>query len=483
MFHYIIMLVIIVFFNIVCGFAQDAALRSSSIYNNMNNQLKVDFDDTQFDSIAEFRNTKFVSQAYFRNAQFDSIARFNNARFSSEAYFKHAQFNSYAVFSEAQFISQAFFNEAKFSSIAGFWDTQFDLEASFLNAQFDSQANFYFAKFNSKADFEFAKFNSIAHFENTQFDSIVDFRNTKFDSIANFRHAQFNSEVYFWKVQFNAEADFSDSKFDSIAYFNRARFNSKVDFSYCKLPSIIVFSEVIAKDIINLSFCTLDSSIEFCYIDLRRASIDKLLLRYDKFRIYKPDTITTNDFEEYTSIYEGLLKNFKDHGYWESYKTLDKEYQSFKLTQNPNHNLYDKAAGYMYSFVNKAWNDYGYDKGRIWNFTITFLSFFFLLNWIFFPYLVVKVYPIPTIKHVFNQNKKLRAYRIKHGTYPKFNIFAPFLSFSFTLLVFFGLKLSVDNLNFKHQKAVTYLLFQYIVGLICLAYLANFVISVSPIGI
>jgi hypothetical protein len=51
------------------------------------------------------------------------------------------------------------------------------------------------------------------------------------------------------------------------------------------------------------------------------------------------------------------------------------------------------------------------------------------------------------------------------------------MSFFYTSLIFFGLKMSVDRINFDRWGYALLLIFEYSFGLICLAYLVNFIIN------
>ena len=50
-------------------------------------------------------------------------------------------------------------------------------------------------------------------------------------------------------------------------------------------------------------------------------------------------------------------------------------------------------------------------------------------------------------------------------------------SFAYTATIFFRLTLKIENFNFKNKGGSSYLIAIYTVGLICLAYMASFVIE------
>ncbi|MEL6558538.1 MAG: hypothetical protein AAFQ94_10155, partial [Bacteroidota bacterium] len=257
--------------------------------------------------------------------------------------------------------------------------------------------------------------------------------------------------------------------------FHNCKFTSNVDFDDSTLPDTIVFSKIKSTETIDLTNTKLDSTKtvngQKCLINLINAPIEKFNFTYDNFRIYKPDTIPSILlYQQLNSVYEQLLKNFKNRGYTSSYKILDLEHQRFKTFQNPNLSTTELLIRKFLFYVNKLWHNHGYNKERIWGYTVIFLLLFSLLNLIFFPFLINEVYDIKQIRNsapidFFNSP----VWRFKSA-------------FFYTAIIFFGLKMSIGNINFKNGFGVFYIFFQYVVGLICLAYLINFIISSNLIG-
>ncbi len=441
---------------------------------------RVSFNKTAFLNLANFRSTDFKKNAYFVEAQFDSLAYFMLAKFHDEANFNRADFDLSALFFAADFGSLGYFNSIDFHDLAGFTDADFHDKASFMVAKFHDEANFQSAQFDSIASFIAAKFHEEANFQGAQFNNGVDFLSTQFDSSASFIEAKFHDKASFRGAQFNGLVNFFIARFDSLLNFNGAEFKKGLYLYGSSLPMILDFSGVKTTEIIDLTVAgdsTQRASDHICYINFFDAPIEKFKLRYDIFRVWKPKPpISTLDYEKLTNVYEGLSKNFKDHGYLNSLQTLDKEYQEFKFIQNPNKSKIGLWVGRRLNFINKYWNDYGYDKSRIWLFTIGLFSFFCLLNWIGLLHLSSEVYAIQ------NVDNALRVRRIYDQKKVRINLRGFDLAVYYTVAVFFGLKITPQNLNLEAKAGVAYIFIQYIVGLICLAYLANFVISSHLIG-
>ena len=304
------------------------------------------------------------------------------------------------------------------------------------------------------------------------------FSEAQFSEIAFFDKVHFLENGVFFNCKFSKEAIFQYAQFSKVADFTYTRFSEIADFWDTTLPDTLIFYRTESVKEIDLSNTILDSAKVVqgrkCKIDLRNASIENFHLTYDNFQILKPDSVLSKQhFQELNSVYEKLLKNFKERGYTSSYESLDKEYKAFLFTQNPYHGTFTHGLNIVLNGVNKLWYDYGYAKWYIFVYIIGFVVLFSLINWFLFPHLL-KAYNIKTItKHLPYQyiNPKNMFTR---------KVFK--LSFFYTCLVFFGLKMDTSALNFDKGKAVLYLFFVYAAGLFCLAYLTNFIISSNLIG-
>ena len=105
---------------------------------------------------------------------------------------------------------------------------------------------------------------------------------------------------------------------------------------------------------------------------------------------------------------------------------------------------------------------------------INIFIFFSIINCIFFPW-ITNIYEIPYIKNFVAEitAKNVIFHRIK--TLP--------IAFFYTGLIFFGLKFTTENLKYKENLIgwrffnLVYFFVIYISGLVCLGYLANFILS------
>jgi len=441
---------------------------------------EVFFLGTQFKLLANFTNAQFTSHANFSEAQLIN-ARFINAQFETNAIFSDADFYSSTVFS-TQFKSPVFFKNAKFYSAVKFskdllsppdFKIGFKSLADFSGAKFVSQADFSKVEFDSLADFSKVEFDSLADFSGANFDALVKFSEVKFVSQANFSGAKFDSMVDFSEAEFDSIANFSGSKFKSIISFSGVKWNDKAIFRDMTLPSIMNFDDI--KKITNeidFTFCNLDTGQQVCKINLVDTDISKIKLRYSRFALEFPLSV---EYEKKSNVYEQLLAMQKKHGFSESFEKLDKEYRSFKYTTKKDSSDII-VLGHVYNFAQKNWWGYGYDKEKVvWN-TFILLFIFSLINYRFFQLMNERVYKIDNVWDAYEKRKKTLQKKITVisgiSFYPNKLVY----TFYYTSLIFFGLKLSIEKINYSHPGGVAYLLFQYTVGLICLAYIANFII-------
>ncbi len=448
------------------AFFNAAQFRANTDFSWATFHDRTDFDGAAFGDVT-FRESTFLASADFEEAQFKQAAVFNNSKFLAPLNFHGVDFAGATYFDSSLFNGIVYFSGSNFTSEASFIETDFHSTAIFSETQFDFIADFYWTTFQSDALFNWVKFGAHAYFTGVEFDTVVDFVG-----------ATFNADALFNGTVFGNRADFTWASFGAVADFNGAVLNG-VTLGHTILPEYLSFEGVTTKGLIDLTTTQLDSAATVCYINLIDAPIEHFKLRYDKFRVYRPDSITVDGYEKLTNVYEGLLKKFEDYGYLTSYEILDKEYQEFKYTQTPERS---KVIGYTLNFLNKHWSDYGYGKARIWLYTFGFFLFFFLINWWFFPKLVEQVYPIPPINKALLENERLADFHHRKGRYPHFSFRTFSLVIYYTGIVFFGFKMNLEEMNFRKPGWLLLLFLEYLIGLICVAYLANFVITAELIG-
>ena len=358
---------------------------------------------------------------------------------------------------------------------------------------FDSLAAISVSHFKSRVDFFNADFNLGADFLQSTFDSAVSFSNVHFKGLTNFSDVTFRGNATFLCSHFHGKVLFISSKFYSYVNFESTHFKYKVDFSGSYfgvkpsfeniiLPDTMVFQNVKSEDVIDLTSGKLDSARSKdsnikCKILLEGTDIGKIKINYDLFNLYFTNGAS---FEQKLSVYEKLLKKFKDEGLLESYKNLDIEYREFK---------YKHDGDKFLNWFHKYWWNYGYNKELVlWWSLIVFLIFTFI-NIFLWEILQKYVYEI---KFPFYDNEdfekqktvlaKVKALFRKKNQNLYFVVWL-ILMFTryivnpliYTAVVFFGIKLSLEGFK-KFSVGTIWIFLIYVVGIFCLAYIVNILI-------
>jgi len=200
------------------------------------------------------------------------------------------------------------------------------------------------------------------------------------------------------------------------------------------------------------------------------SDIPKLHLDYLHFRLLLPDSTLIQPLnlqfnkkpispDEKASIYESLLNNFKTNGQTESFQLLDIEYQEFKWKHS--------RASFL-TWLPKYWWNFGYDKEYVFLWTFVFLFIFTFFTYFFIYDLNTKVYPVDKIPAYTYWEPKLTVKRFWQRLW---------FSLMYTSVIFFKLSLDIKKLEFKKIGGTFYIIIVYTFGLLCLAYMANFVLQ------
>ncbi len=422
-----------------------------------------DYSGRQFPISANFDSLVFKSTVLFFDSEFTLPVSFNKVRFENEVLFTDVNFQSGTKFSDALFEKEVEFTNAEFSS------KNQNSMADFSNAEFKKPANFDNAKFYGFADFRYLKFNEVS-FEKAEFRKGVDFladtffvnanfKEAVFDDIANFKFTVFKSDAIFKNAQFNGDVDFSSTVF-----------SKRIDLSFVSKIS----------DEIDLTMSVIPNN-EPCSINLVGASIDKIRFRYKRFQLWFPEEKTNDaksslslDYDLRASVYEAVLQKQKNSGFIESYEKLDKEYKEFKYTYSAS-NKSLVSWGEIQNWVDKHWWGYGYNKELIVINTIILYLLFSFLNVFFLEHMTRNVYNAEKINEYWDEAQS--------AGIKTFISSIPFSLF-YTAQIFFGFKFDLEKLKYKENLSgwkifnLVYFIIIFLSGLVCLAYLMNYVLTV-----
>lgn len=349
----------------------------------------------------------------------------------------------------------------------------FHRPVSFWNATFDSTAYFREATFEDRASFGGTKFKSTAYFSLATFEDTTFFFGVTFDGTANFQRATFRSEAFFVISTFHSTSDFGKVRFDSTANFSGVTFGSMADFRWARfaddvwfvgatLPDKLDFRYVtdIAKEI-NFTWAKSPCSTCKCQIALVDSDISKIKLDMQLFELRFPSNPT---YDKRCSVYEQMLKKLENDGFMDSYEILDIEYRQFKY----DHKWY----GSVVNALHKTWWNYGYDKERIlFIWTPLFFIVFAFLNLLFwYGKLNDEVYTIEFLEKIPYVGGRTRTAMKKTLQVA-----------AYTAVIFFGLKMDVSKFKKgvvrQHPWLFTYLMFVYVLGLVCLGFIVNIIFT------
>jgi hypothetical protein len=267
-----------------------------------------------------------------------------------------------------------------------------------------------------------------------------------------------SGDNYITGCKFEKELNFGDDIIQGI-----------LDLSYCTFDTGSVNFEGINKiDTLDLSYCKFGSflnlaSIEplhgqVCAIILTGSEINKLKFQYRNFKLSFPKYMYEEDKygDIVSSTYEALLGNFSTNGYKESdsYEKLDVEYHDYKFRHIRFYGLP----------IIHYWNCYGYHKEWILYWSLFFLFILTCVTCLIFetlngPVPGDGVYYISTIPST------------PRSMWSRF-----WYSLMYTSQIFFQLTLKTETLNFKKRRVI-YIFIVYIIGIVCVGYIANLVLQ------
>lgn len=245
---------------------------------------------------------------------------------------------------------------------------------------------------------------------------------------------------------------FYDTKLDTL--------NFRLDNN--RLPDTLIFSNV------NLSSAPI--------LDLTKSG--KLLILYlgstdiDKFKI---DIARTNvivlkkqPYIDKYLLYQRLKKMTSEKGLFDKYEVYDKQFREL---------IYLSKNEWLKNFFDKYWWDYGYDKSRVIYISIGFYLLFSLINLTFSKELKKVYWPDKfqtyesRVDERYQEIQITRTLKIKRRSQHGMGVFL------LTAYVFWGVKLDLKDIELRNRWMILLLISQYIVGIICLAYIANFIVS------
>lgn len=340
--------------------------------------------------------------------------------------------------------------------------------------------SFKFNEFKGKTEFR------VFNFPDMQFDSctfdVLDMNHAGFDKLnvmgctmksLSFREDTVRRHFLFKYDSIKGDADFSQSIFREKVEFRGMRFGPKISFKNSTFLESFVMRDVNLPDTIDLQDANLSElkadmdltsfnpTTKKCHINLYGVDIHKLKLRMTNFILYFPKDRGLT-FEDTAYVYQNLLDKLSDEGLIDSYRDLDRQYKQLK---------YYHAGNYFGNWLDKIWWDYGYNKALIVRNAIILFLIFFLINLLIYDKLF-ETYPIQNFAEAHEHfNKLFSTDKVKYLFHRAMNCFV------YTCFIFWAINLNVNSVNLKNRGIFAYMILQFMVGLVCVAYIANMVLS------
>jgi len=415
-------------------------------------------------------DTNTIDSGIFENAKekigYVSNMGFTHKRFPCYANFKVMKLYKPAWFNGSTFLKDANFDSTKFKYFVDFTDVTFKKDASFSACVFDKFLFMSHVGTDSVTDFNFynAELPLVIDFSNNKnLHTMVDFRDANFDTISRNRKNCPDNRVFINLYNAMTSKVRLDYIHFRLCFYDPGQGDKDIDGLLRLLrPKRSILSEA---EIIGITQKLLSSARYREYIDvifpatsIRDTTVKEFTEFYVGRNMFFPKRLSNDEID---GLYLCLLKNFETSGQEDSYDELYAAYQDHQWA----------GRGWL-SFLHvlpKYWNWYGRNTEWIIGWTISLLTLFTLINFSFYPVLFghpkqednayfIEAVPMLSAHDRFRNFKKLK------------------YAFIYTSVIFFSFSIKLEKLNYK-RKAFFYIALISVVGLLCLGYLANFVLQ------
>ena len=437
---------------------QELVKTKPALYSNLIKPLTIDT------APINLINQSMISLPQYINYLFENNVNYTYSTIQNNAMFRVSDFKKNVGFSGVVFSQEADFTWSNFEGIATFTTTQYQKSAYFFMCKFLGQTYFDKSIFFKAANFRAAQFMNDTDFKESIFHDTGDFERSVFNKNAIFSDVQFDKNANFKKTVFKGLAAFTNAYFGEVADFSQSEFLGSSSFNGVTLPAYLDLSEVNIKTNIDLS-TVLPNPNGLTKLNLLYTDASKIKVHYyHRFKLYFPKDAPEGDI---AFVYLSLLESLKKNGFDEGYHQLFIEYSEYK---------YLKHHHYILNVLDKYWWDYGFDKSRIFFWIIVIISFFTIINDLFYERLLKNVYHIPYLNNYLNKS-------IEKNFFARFIHNLPY-AFLYTITLFFGklIGFKIDAREFKSKNyfANLYLYLIIIMGLTCAFFAFNSIFKATP---
>jgi hypothetical protein len=427
------------------------------LYQNKIFQKAIVFDLFAKDSM-NYPKPLFNNQVLIENCEIRSGIMFSKCTFKNKITLYNDEIEGIFMLTFSEFDSLNIFRSLTFNTQSSFNSNNYRdsvfIDSNYFNNPTD------FSKTISLKYFNFSNniIKKSIHFKHSSF-AKTDFQYNIFEGFLDISHSVFNDTTSFYQSKFNNQVNFYDCTFKKYLDFKYVSFNGNVHFNNSILPDTLDlrYLENISQ-ILDFTYCKLAATKKKCAIALYGSDINKIKINLELFELAFPKP--NDSFNDISSVYERLLLKFQNDGLLEDYQELYIQYNHVKI-------MHKTGAFFLLSYLGdrflNVWSRYGFEPERIIIATIIILIIFTIITSLRLNDLLFQHYNINFIKDaIYNKNittsQKL------------------FYSLIYTAVIFFGFTLKIDELK-KLDKWTIYIFFVYIVGLICLLFIARIIIK------
>ena len=262
-------------------------------------------------------------------------------------------------------------------------------------------------------------------------------------TILSMKECKFSGAVLFTRLSADT------LEFQNCSFYSTATIESSPRLKCIELGKLAVPSNCI--DMTNIG--TADNVCELYIGDI---DVSKLKLNYADFHLTFDNNLKLHQVE---AMYELMLRKQGEYGYTDGYKKLDMEYKDYKLSH---------GAGNIQDRFSKLWWNYGYNKEYIFRWTAVAFLILYVMLLLFFSYFINNVYTIDNLKERWDKEQA--------GTAARKALIKPCIALFYTCLIFFGIKLDVSKFKYDNMWAVVFIYVFYLFGVLCLVFIANYVL-------
>lgn len=375
---------------------------SKNIFRNLSCDAIKPFDTIIIAKVDTFQNKldiegKLIKHKLVLSGKvFKKGISFYNSRFTNEVYLN-----------ECIFLDRVNLSHATFDTTLILWTTYFAKAGVFSDATFHD-IQFVDTKFEDDVQFNDVHFNSPTYFISTYFKKGALFTDAVFRDYTSFKFCEFEEKPWFWQsvssdtlvfysAKLKSGIDFQSSKFGLLLGLNYLESNGRIDFNGVSMPQYTDLSSIKCDKVIDFNYINDSNKFSNYKINIYNVDLNKLLLT-NQFSLYF-DKYLSIDIKH--SIYKQLLDNLIQKGYKDIYKSFDIEYKGFV---NKHYNHYSEKVLYH---INRIWWNFGYNKHRVFLWTLIFIFIFSIPFRIWIKLFVGKVYEYKKLFQRYNANRQI----------------------------------------------------------------------------